>query len=142
INISISEDVSGLSDVVVTGYSSQQRITIVGAVSTVKGEQLAAVQTGNAEQQFQGRVPGVTVITSGQPGTTSQVRIRGFGSFTNNEPLYVVDGVPTTNIDFLNGNDIESTTILKDAASASIYGARAAAGVIVVTTKKGKYNSK
>lgn len=140
--VSLEEDVSGLSEIVVTGYSSQQRKNIVGAVSTVSGEKLAAVQTGNAEQQFQGRVPGVTVITSGQPGTTSQVRIRGFGSFTNNEPLYVVDGIPTTNIDFLNGNDIESTTILKDAASASIYGARAAAGVIIVTTKKGKYNSK
>ena len=142
IAITLEADASGLSEVVVTGYSSQQRKNIVGAVSTVKGEQLAAVQTGNAEQQFQGRVAGVTVITSGQPGTTSQVRIRGFGSFTNNQPLYVVDGIPTTNIDFLNGNDIESTTVLKDAGSASIYGARAAAGVIVVTTKKPKYNSK
>ncbi|MES2648720.1 MAG: TonB-dependent receptor [Bacteroidota bacterium] len=140
--VALEEDVSDLSEVVVTGYSSQQRRNIAGAVSTVKGEQLASVQTGNPEQQLQGRAPGVTVITSGQPGTTSQVRIRGFGSFTNNEPLYVVDGIPTTNIDFLNGNDIESTTILKDAASASIYGARAAAGVIIVTTKKAKYNSK
>jgi TonB-linked SusC/RagA family outer membrane protein len=140
--ITLDEDVSPLTEVVVTGYSSQQRKNIVGAVSTVKGEQLTSVQSGNPEQQFQGRAPGVTVITSGQPGTVSQVRIRGFGSFTNNEPLYVVDGIPTTNIDFLNGNDIESTTILKDAASASVYGARAAAGVIIVTTKKGKYNSK
>jgi len=140
LNITLDEDISGLSEVVVTGYSSQQRKNIVGAVSTVKGEQLAAVQTGNVEQQFQGRVPGLTVITSGQPGTVSQVRIRGFGSFTpgGNDPLYVVDGVPTYNIDFLNGNDIESTTVLKDAASASIYGARASAGVILVTTKKGK----
>lgn len=142
LNITLDEDVSGLSEVVVTGYSSQQRKNIVGAVSTVKGEQLAAVQTGNVEQQFQGRVPGLTVITSGQPGTVSQVRIRGFGSFTpgGNDPLYVVDGVPTYNIDFINGNDIESTTVLKDAASASIYGARASAGVILVTTKKGKAN--
>ena len=140
--VTLAEDASGLSEVVVTGYSSQQRKNIVGAVSTVKGEQIAAVQSGNAEQQLQGRVPGLTVITSGQPGTVSQVRIRGFGSFSNNAPLYVVDGIPTTNIDFLNGNDIESTTVLKDAASASVYGARAAAGVIIVTTKKGKYNSK
>ncbi|MCG7857904.1 SusC/RagA family TonB-linked outer membrane protein [Flavihumibacter sp.] len=140
LSISLDQDISGLSEVVVTGYSSQQRKNIVGAVSTVKGEQLAAVQTGNVEQQFQGRVPGLTVITSGQPGTVSQVRIRGFGSFTGNDPLYVVDGIPTTNIDFLNGNDIESTTVLKDAASASIYGARASAGVILVTTKKGKAN--
>jgi TonB-dependent starch-binding outer membrane protein SusC len=132
---------ASLNEAVVTGYTSQARKNITGAVSTVSGAKLATVQTGNAEQQFQGRVPGVTVITSGQPGTTSQVRIRGFGSFGSNEPLYVVDGVPTTNIDFLNGNDIESTTVLKDAASASIYGARAAAGVIIVTTKHGKANS-
>jgi TonB-linked SusC/RagA family outer membrane protein len=129
---------SNLNEVVVTGYSGQQRKNIVGAVSTVKGEQLAAVPSGNAEQQFQGRIPGVTVITSGQPGAVSQVRIRGFGSFSANAPLYVVDGIPTTNIDFLNPNDIETTTVLKDASSASIYGARAAAGVIIMTTKKGR----
>lgn len=144
ISISLTDDASsaGLNEVVVTGYSSQQRKNIVGAVSTVSGAKLATVQTGNAEQQFQGRVPGVTVITSGQPGTTSQVRIRGFGSFSNNLPLYIVDGIPTESIDFLNGNDIESTTVLKDAASASIYGARAAAGVIIVTTKHGKGSGK
>ena len=134
IPVTLDVDVSGLSEVIVTGYSGQQRKTIVGAVTTIKGEQLATVQTGNVEQQFQGRVPGLTVITSGQPGTVSQVRIRGFGSFSGNDPLYVVDGIPTTNIDFLNGNDIESTTVLKDASSASIYGARASAGVILVTT--------
>ena len=136
--VTLTERNASLNEVVVTGYSGQQRKTIVGAVTTVKGEQLATVQSGNVEQQFQGRVPGLTVITSGQPGTTSQVRIRGFGSFSGNDPLYIVDGIPTTNIDFLNGNDIESTTILKDASSASIYGARASAGVILVTTKKGK----
>ncbi len=134
----LEDDVSGLTEVIVTGYSGQQRKNIVGAVTTVKGEQLATIQTGNVEQQFQGRVPGVTVITSGQPGTVSQVRIRGFGSFSGNNPLYVVDGIPIYNIDFINGNDIESTTVLKDASSASIYGARASAGVILVTTKKGK----
>ncbi len=137
VSVALRPATSNISEVVVTGYTSQQRKNIVGAVSTVKGEQLAAVQTGNAEQQFQGRIPGVTVITSGQPGTVSQVRIRGFGSFSANAPLYIVDGIPTTNIDFLNGNDIESATVLKDASSASIYGARAAAGVIIMTTKKG-----
>jgi TonB-dependent starch-binding outer membrane protein SusC len=141
ISVTLEEDASGLSEVVVTGYSSQQRRNIVGAVSTVKGEQLAAVPSGNPEQQLQGRAPGVTVITSGQPGSVSQVRIRGFGSFSGNEPLYVVDGVPTFNIDFLNANDIDNTTVLKDAASASIYGARASAGVILITTKKGKYGT-
>jgi TonB-linked SusC/RagA family outer membrane protein len=139
INVILSESTSNLNEIVVTGYSSQQRRNIVGAVSTVKGEQLQAVPSGNPEQQLQGRAPGVTVITSGQPGTPSQVRIRGFGSFSGNEPLYVVDGVPTFNIDWLNANDIDATTVLKDAASASIYGARASAGVILITTKKGKY---
>src|SRR3990170_4387614 len=81
ISVTLEDDISGLTEVIVTGYSGQQRKKIVGAVATVKGEQLAAIQSGNVEQQFQGRVPGVTVITSGQPGTTSQVRIRGFGSF-------------------------------------------------------------
>ena len=142
LDILMEEDIAGLSEAIVTGYTSQQRKDIVGAVSTVSGAKLATVQTGNAEQQLQGRVPGLTVITSGQPGTTSQVRIRGFSSFSNNEPLYVVDGIPTTNIDFLNANDIDVTTVLKDAASASIYGARAASGVIIITTKHGKVNGK
>lgn len=142
VTVSLLATTGNLNEVIVTGYTSQQRKNVVGAVATVSGAKIAAVQSGNAEQQFQGRVPGLTVITTGQPGTVSQVRIRGFGSFTNNEPLYVVDGIPTTNIDFLNGNDIENTTVLKDAGSASIYGARAAAGVILVTTKKGKANGK
>lgn len=140
--INLTASSSNLNEVVVTGYTSQQRKNIVGAVATVSGAKLASVPSGNTEQQFQGRVPGVTVITSGQPGTTSQVRIRGFGSFTNNSPLYILDnGVQLYNIDFLNGNDVESTTILKDAAAASIYGSRASAGVILITTKKGKWNS-
>jgi len=141
LSITLSSSSSNLNEVVVTGYSSQQRRNIVGAVSTIKGEALATVPSGNPEQQFQGRVPGVTVITSGQPGSESQVRVRGFGSFSSNEPLYVVDGVPVFNIDYLNANDIESTTILKDASSASVYGARASAGVILVSTKKGKFGS-
>jgi hypothetical protein len=91
LTISLVASSSNLNEVVVTGYTSQQRRNIVGAVATVSGAKLAAVQSGNAEQQFQGRVPGMTVITSGQPGTTSQVRIRGFGSFSNNEPLYIVE---------------------------------------------------
>lgn len=142
VSVNLEDDVTGLTEAIVTGYTSQQRKDIVGAVSSVSGTKLATVQTGNAEQQFQGRVPGVTVITSGQPGTTSQVRIRGFSSFSNNEPLYIVDGVRTTSIDFINANDIDATTVLKDAGAASIYGASAASGVIIVTTKHGKANGK
>ncbi|MFT5385590.1 MAG: TonB-linked SusC/RagA family outer membrane protein, partial [Saprospiraceae bacterium] len=113
-----------------------------GSVSTVKSADLKAVPSGNIEQQLQGRVAGVTVITNGQPGTTSQVRVRGYGALGGNEPLYIVDGVPVGSIDFLSPDDIETTTVLKDATSASIYGARAAGGVIVYTTKKGKRNQK
>ena len=91
---------------------------------------------------LQGRVAGLTVITNGQPGTTSQIRVRGFGAFGGNQPLYVVDGVPTQDVSFLNPDDIETVYVLKDAASASIYGARAAAGVIVYTTKRGHHGSK
>ena len=137
IDVSMAPDVAQLSEIVVTGYSTENRRDVSGAVSTVGGEELAAIPSGNVEQQLQGRVGGVTVISNGQPGTNSIVRIRGFGSFGDNRPLYVVDGVPVDGIDFIQPTDIESTTVLKDAASASIYGARAAAGVIVVTTKKG-----
>lgn len=138
INLAMGADIQALSEIVVTGYSSEERKDVTGAVTTVKAEQLQAVPSGNVEQQLQGRVSGVTVITNGQPGTSSIVRVRGFGSFGGNEPLYIVDGVPVENTQFLQPDDIESTTVLKDAAAASIYGARAASGVIVYTTKKGK----
>ena len=138
INITLQDDATALSEVVVTGYSTENRRDVTGAVSTVKPAQLKVVPSANVEQQLQGRVAGVTVITNGQPGTSSQIRVRGFGSFGGNQPLYVVDGVPTQNIQFIPPDDIESTTVLKDAASASIYGARAASGVIVITTKKGQ----
>lgn len=137
VDVILAEDVSALDEVIVTGYSSSNKKESTAAISTVKAKDLSAVPSGNIEQQLQGKVSGVTVITSGQPGTTSIVRVRGFGSFTSNNPLYVVDGVPTQNTDFLAPDDIETTTVLKDAAAASIYGARAAAGVIVYTTKKG-----
>jgi TonB-linked SusC/RagA family outer membrane protein len=137
-DILLKENVNTLSELVVTGYTVDTRRQTTGSVSTVKTRDLQAVPTGNVEQQLQGRVAGVTVITNGQPGTSSIVRVRGFGAFGGNEPLYVVDGVPVGSVDFLAPDDIESTTVLKDAASASIYGARAANGVIVFTTKRGK----
>ncbi|HRI58335.1 MAG TPA: SusC/RagA family TonB-linked outer membrane protein, partial [Saprospiraceae bacterium] len=137
INVVLKDSDALLTELVVTGYTVDTRRQTTGAVSTVKSRDLTAVPTGNVEQQLQGRVAGVTVITNGQPGTNSIVRVRGFGSFGGNEPLYVVDGVPTDNTQFLSPDDIETTTVLKDAASASIYGARAAGGVIVFTTKKG-----
>jgi TonB-linked SusC/RagA family outer membrane protein len=138
VNVNMDPDIQSLSEIVVTGYSTEERKDVTGAVATVEAEQLQAVPSGNVEQQLQGRVSGVTVITNGQPGTTSIVRIRGFGSFGGNQPLYIVDGVPVESTNFIQPDDVETTTVLKDAASASIYGARAAAGVIVLTTKKGK----
>ncbi len=131
-----------VQEVVVTGYSVDTRRSTPGSVSTVNAKDLTVVPSGNVEQQLQGRVAGVTVITNGQPGTASQVRVRGYGALGGNEPLYVVDGVPTNSINFLAPDDIETTTVLKDATAASIYGARASGGVIVYTTKKGKRNAK
>jgi TonB-dependent SusC/RagA subfamily outer membrane receptor len=142
LSISMELDVTALQEVVVTGYTTDQRKDVTGAVATVKAKALTVVPSGNVEQQLQGRVPGVTVITNGQPGTTSQIRVRGFGSFGGNEPLYIVDGLPVTSTDFINPDDIETTPVLKDAAAASIYGARAANGVIVYTTKKGSRAAK
>lgn len=147
INVTLAQDVQTLTELVVTGYSIDKRRELTGSVATVKSRDLTFAPTGNVEQMLQGRVPGVTIITNGQPGTTSIVRVRGFGAFGGNQPLYVVDGVPIDGnsqdgINFLNPDDIESTTVLKDAASASIYGARAASGVIVYTTKKGRKGQK
>ena len=130
-----------LDEVIVTGYSVGTKREATGAISTIAADKLTAIPSGNVEQQLQGRASGVTVITNGQPGTRSKVRIRGFGSFNNNDPLYVVDGVPTNNIDFLPAEDIESTSILKDAASASIYGARASGGVVAIQTRRGTRNA-
>ncbi|MGI8598623.1 MAG: TonB-dependent receptor plug domain-containing protein, partial [Chitinophagaceae bacterium] len=111
---------------------------MTGSVAVVTAEDLKAIPSANAEQQLQGRAAGVTVTTSGVPGQAAVVRIRGFGSFANNDPLFVVDGIPTTTIRDINPNDIESMQVLKDAAAASIYGSRASNGVIVVTTKRGR----
>lgn len=137
LNIKLADDATTLTEVIVTGYTTDDRRNTTGAVATVKSKALTAVPSGNVEQQLQGRVSGLTVISNGQPGTASQVRVRGFGAFGGNAPLNVVDGVPVASTDFLSPDDIETTTVLKDAASASIYGARAANGVIVYTTKKG-----
>lgn len=137
VDVVIESDTKALSEVVVTGYSSQRKRDLTGAVGVVETTNLKAMPSGNVVNQLQGRTSGVTVIGSGQPGATSRLRIRGFSSFENNDPLYVVDGVPTQDISNVNPNDIESMSVLKDAGAASVYGSRASNGVIVVTTKKG-----
>ena len=141
LNVSMKTDVTELVEVVVTGYASQQKRDITGSVAVVDIKDMTKIASSNFGDQLQGKVAGVQVGTSGDPGSSQMVRIRGVGTINNNEPLYVIDGVPVqseANMNFLNPNDIESMQVLKDAASASIYGSRAANGVVVITTKKGK----
>ena len=139
INLSLDEDTKSLSEVVVTGYGTQSKRDITGAVATVDTKQLLAVPATNLAQAMQGRVAGVNVSNDNSPGGGVMVRIRGFGTINDNSPLYVIDGTPTKeNLNTLNLNDIESMQVLKDASAASIYGSRAANGVVIITTKKGK----
>jgi TonB-linked SusC/RagA family outer membrane protein len=141
IDMVLLSDVRALQEVVVTGYTTQRRKDLTGSVGVVEPAKLTAIPTGNVSNALQGRTSGVTVIGNGQPGETAKVRIRGFASFENNDPLYVVDGVPTQDIASMDPNDVESISVLKDAGAASIYGSRASNGVIVVTTKKGSRGS-
>ncbi|HXS55218.1 MAG TPA: TonB-dependent receptor [Hanamia sp.] len=137
-----SSSATNLDEVVVVGYGSQKKSVVTGAISSVKAKDLANVPNGRIEQALQGRVSGVTILqNSGQPGSASTIRVRGITTFGGgNNPLWVVDGVVVDagGIGYLNQSDIESIEVLKDAASAAIYGTRAATGVILVTTKKGK----
>ena len=133
------EDLASLQEVVVTGYQVQRKADLTGAISVVKVDDLQKQNENNPIKALQGRVPGMNISADGTPSGAATVRIRGIGTLNNNDPLYIVDGVPTkSGMHELNGNDIESIQVLKDAASASIYGSRAANGVIIITTKKGK----
>ncbi len=127
-----------LDEVVITGYTAQSKREITGAVATVSSEKLLAVPATTFSQQLQGRASGLTIINDATPGGEATVRIRGFGTVGNNNPLYIIDGVPTQSQSTLNPNDIETLQVLKDASAASIYGSRAANGVVIITTKKGK----
>ncbi len=138
VNIDLTPDIQSLQEVVITGYTTQNRRDITGAVSVVKPSELLATPAGNVQQQLQGRVAGVVTSGTGVPGAGAKIRVRGFGSFGNNDPLYIIDGVPTYNVNNINPQDIESMQVLKDASAASIYGARAANGVVIITTKQGK----
>jgi TonB-dependent starch-binding outer membrane protein SusC len=139
INVSLATDDRSLSEVVVTGYGSQAKRDITGAVATVDMKKALAVPATNLAQAIQGRVAGVNVSNENAPGGGVMVRIRGFGTINDNSPLYVIDGTPTKgNLNTLNLNDIESMQVLKDASAASIYGSRAGNGVVIITTKKGK----
>lgn len=138
INVSMRASNNALNEIVVTGYSSQAKRDITGSVAVVNTEELVSVPGSNVESLLQGRAAGLTVGTSGIPGAGSNVRIHGYSTFGNNEPLYVVDGTRVTSISDVNPGDIESLQVLKDASAASVYGSAAAGGVIIITTKKGR----
>ncbi|MBQ9357055.1 MAG: TonB-dependent receptor [Prevotella sp.] len=138
--VAMQDDALSLNEVVVTGYTTQRKADLTGAVSVVSVAELAKQNENNPMKALQGRVPGMNISADGNLEGAATVRIRGEGTLNSGvEPLYIIDGVPTTGgMHELNGNDIESIQVLKDAASASIYGSRAANGVIIITTKKGK----
>ena len=142
--VELVEDSELLSEVVVVGYSTQKKADLTGAVAVVSTKSLKTSSSTDPMRALQGKVPGMTMTTDGSPSGTGTVRIRGIGSFNSSQdPLYVIDGVPTNStLNSLNMNDIESMQVLKDAASASIYGSRAANGVIIITTKQGKKGDK
>src|SRR5689334_24399374 len=141
VDVLLVADISTLEEVVVVGYGEQKKSVVTGAISKVSSDALVNVPNGRIETALQGRVAGVTIAqNSGQPGSASTIRIRGITTINNNDPLWVVDGivVDAGGMGYLNQADIESIEVLKDATAAAIYGTRAATGVIMVTTKKGK----
>ncbi len=140
INVVMEDAISTLPDVVVTGYTSQRRQDITGAVATVDVSSVDRQSSTSVLQRLDGRVAGVTVDNSGSPGSRTTIRIRGISSFQNNDPLYIIDGTPLSDsyLNFLNPADIAEIQVLKDASAASIYGARANNGVVIIETKKGR----
>ena len=140
LNIRMTEDQQNLNEVIVVGYGTQKKSVVTASISSISSSDIDRVAPVRIEDALKGTTSGVTVTaSSGQPGASSQVRIRGIGTVNNSDPLYVVDGMPIDGgIDYLNPRDIQSVEVLKDAASGAIYGSRAANGVILVTTKSGK----
>ncbi len=158
VNVSMTPEVKGLNEVVVLGYTTKGRNQITGSTVQVKGDEINSIPVTNVDQALQGKVPGLTISTSsGTPGSVQDIRIRGVGSITaGNSPLIVIDGVPVVNnnvsgsnaisslsaLASINSDDIASITVLKDASATSAYGARGSNGVIVITTKRGRANTK
>lgn len=139
INVQLEPDVGSLDEVIVVGYGTQRKRDLSGSVSVVDVEETQKVMSNSLAESIQGLVPGVTVRNNGNPGAGSQIEIRGAASFQNTSPLYVVDGmIADAGGPLMNTNDIESIQILKDASATAIYGSRAANGVVIITTKKGK----
>lgn len=141
--VAMQEESTLLQQVVVVGYGTQKKSDLTGSVGTVKAEDLARIPTANIEQALQGKVAGVYVApSSGEPGAGAVVRIRGTGTLNNANPLYVIDGMITSDAGFINPQDVERVEVLKDASAAAIYGSRGANGVIIITTKRGMKNQR
>lgn len=142
IDVILEQDVFGLEEVVVTGYATQIKEALTGSIATVSSDQLSISNAPSALGRIQGVVSGVTVTTANNPGGEAMIRVRGLGTINDNNPLYVIDGVPVGPGNNLNANDIESISILKDASSAAIYGTRGANGVVIITTKRGRIGAR
>lgn len=139
IDVELKEKKEALEEIVVTGYTTQKKKDLTGAVAVVNMDQLKSQPVASPIEALQGKATGVHIINDGAPGATPQIRIRGFSTINNNDPLFIIDGVPFEGkLSWLGQSDIESMQVLKDASSASIYGARANNGVVIITTKKGK----
>jgi TonB-dependent starch-binding outer membrane protein SusC len=137
-NVTLVTDLKSLEEIVVVGYGTQRKQDVTGSVASVNTSNIEKIATPDMARALQGQVAGVTVQTSGEPGTAPNVKIRGVGSFGFTGPLYIVDGVQTQHIQDISASEIESVTVLKDASAAAIYGTRAANGVVIITTKRGK----
>ena len=138
VNVTMQESTSELDEVVLIGYGSQKKSDLTGSISSVSGGEISKFNVGNASQALMGKMAGVRIESNGGgPGASSNIVIRGVSTFTNTNPLFVIDGLFTDNMDFLNPADIESVQILKDASAAAIYGSRAANGVVIIKTKSG-----
>jgi TonB-dependent SusC/RagA subfamily outer membrane receptor len=139
IQVSLTPNTKVLDEMVVVGYGSQRRSAITGAISVIKSDEISSSPALRVEQALQGRIWSTSKPKFWPPGAPLTVRIRGTGTINNSDPLYIVDGIPVSGLDFLNPSDIESINVLKDAASA-IYGARGANGVVLIKTFSGKRN--
>lgn len=142
IDIMLSQDITALEEIVVIGYGSIRKTDVTGAVGQISGDELLRTPSVSAAQSLQGRVPGVQVISSQEPGGSAEIRIRGISTINNSKPLYVIDGFLTGGMDHLHPTDIKSVEVLKDASATSIYGSRGANGVILITTNSGNFEKK
>lgn len=137
--ITLKDNAATLDEIVVVGYTTQRKADLTGAVAVMNMKEPLSENSGNIMNSMAGKLPGVNVVPDAAPGGTGSIRVRGMSTAnSSNDPLYIIDGVPTDNINCINPSDIETMQVLKDAASASIYGSRAANGVVIITTKQGK----